>query len=144
MKFTVSQWEHDFLLDWVIFPRTLSQRRNVKTSIPDLRSFCIDPDPDPWIRTLDYGSGSGSFSFCTGFQDAKFLNLFIAIGNRCITLVFKDNMSLRSLKTIEIVVYLNCFACWWKNPDPDPRGPKTYGFYGSGTLVKSNSASSNF
>ncbi len=30
---------------------------------PDPRHFEADPDPGPWIRTLDYGSGSGFCSF---------------------------------------------------------------------------------
>jgi hypothetical protein len=41
-----------------------------------------------------------------------------------LTSIFKDRISLRNNKTAEIMVYLNFFACGWKDPDPDPRGPK--------------------
>jgi hypothetical protein len=35
-------------------------------------------------------------------------------------------------------LFLHFFACRWKDPDPDPRGPKTYGSYqccGSGMFT---------
>ncbi len=36
------------------------------------------------------------------------------------TSVFRDNKSLRSYKTVEIKIFLNYFACGWKDPDLDP------------------------
>ncbi len=41
--------------------------------------------------------------------------------------VFNDKKSLRSHRTVEIKVFINFFACWWK--DPDPGGHKTYGHW---------------
>ncbi len=58
--------------------------------------FETDPYRDPWIRTLDYGSGS--------------YLLYIS---------FNDNKSSRSHKTVEIQILLNFFACWWTDSDPD-------------------------
>jgi hypothetical protein len=44
--------------------------------------------------------------------------LFPYVGT--LTSIFEDKMSLKIHKTIEIKVYLNFFACWWKDPDPFP------------------------
>ncbi len=41
------------------------------------------------------------------------------------TSFFKDNKSKRSHKTVGIKVFLTIFACWEKDPDPDPGGPET-------------------
>jgi hypothetical protein len=74
----------------------------IRNIVPDPCHFAMDPDPDPCIRTLDYGSGSCSFRqwlFC----------LLLTVGT--FTLVFKDNKSLRSHKTVEVKVFLNIFAC---------------------------------
>ncbi len=67
-----------------------------------LGSVLWTTDPDPAL----IGSG---------FQDAnkneffkKFIFLFLTVGTGTIISVFKDNMSLRSHKTVEIMVYLNC------------------------------------
>jgi hypothetical protein len=49
---------------------------------------------------------------------SKFFCLFLPVGT--LTSVFKDNMSLESHKTVEIMVYLNFLACWCKDLDPDP------------------------
>ncbi len=38
------------------------------------------------------------------------------------TSVITENKLLRIHKTVEIKVFLNFLACWWKNPDPG--GPK--------------------
>ncbi len=48
------------------------------------------------------------------------------------TSFLKDKKSKRSLKTVEFKVFLNLLVDL-KNLDPDPGGPKTYGFYGSGS-----------
>ncbi len=48
-----------------------------------------------------------------------------------IYIIFKDKKSLRSHKTVEIKVFLNFFACWWKDPDPYKWlriRSKTYGY----------------
>ncbi len=79
--------------------------------------------------------------FGSGFQDAnkknffslRFFCFFLAV--RTLTVVFKDNMSLRSQKIVEIILYLNLFACWMLMegsgagsvqiiPDPDHRKRK--------------------
>ncbi len=57
-----------------------------------------------WIR--DKHPGSATLVFC----------LFLPMGT--LTLVFKHSMSLRSHKTVGIMIYLNIFAFWWKDPDP--------------------------
>ncbi len=36
------------------------------------------------------------------------------------TSVFKDKMSSRSRKTVELKVFLTIFVWWWKDPDPYP------------------------
>ncbi len=65
-------------------------------------------DPDLWIRTLDYesryGAGSGPALLDSGFN-------FFAYFFLKVTSVFKDNISLRSHKTLEFMDYLNWFAC---------------------------------
>ncbi len=57
--------------------------------------------------------------------------------------VFKDNKSLRSHKTEEIMVFHDFFACCWEDPEPDPYklqiimdpgGQKNSGS-GTGTLI---------
>ncbi len=76
-----------------------------------------DPDADPGgpKRYGSYGSGSGC-----GFGTDK-----------------------KSKKLLEIMVFLTIFDWWWKYPEPDPYlwlkdpdadpwGPRTYGFYGYG------------
>jgi hypothetical protein len=65
--------------------------------------------------------------------------LFYIFGTYCRyiyrILVFKDNKVLRSHTTVEIKVFQKKFPCWWKDPEPHPRGgPKTYGSNWSGTL----------
>jgi hypothetical protein len=57
------------------------------------------------------------------FQSFFLLTVFLTVGGFMmgyITVVFKDNMSLRRDKTAEIMVYFNFFACQWKDPDPEP------------------------
>jgi hypothetical protein len=46
------------------------------------------------------------------------------------TSFFKVKKSLKSHKTAKIRFFSYFFACSWK--DPDPGGPKTYGYYKSG------------
>jgi hypothetical protein len=86
---------------------------------------------------MDDGTGSGSFR---GFQDAnknKFLAYYLpTVGT--FTSVFKDNKSLRSHKTRFYKIF--CFLMEGAgpvhiitDPDPYPGGPKTYGFYGTGS-----------
>ncbi len=71
-------------------------------------------DPDFYILTLDYWSGfvSDSGSFC--FGRSTFTSVFKV----------KNKKSLRSRRTVEIIVYLNFFLLLWK--DPDSWDPKTY------------------
>jgi hypothetical protein len=71
-----------------------------------------DPNPDPWIRTLNYRSEYGSCSFRQWLSSAnknKFFCLLLTVG--AFTSDVKDNKSLRSHKTVEIKVFLNFFAC---------------------------------
>ncbi len=54
----------------------------VKTSLPDPWHF--ETDPDPWIRTLDYGSGSCSFGqWLSSCQQQKVEIFFIFTGTNC-------------------------------------------------------------
>jgi hypothetical protein len=71
-------------------------KNRVNTSVPNPWHF--ETDPDPWIRTLEYGSGSGSgsCSFVSGFQETMqkvcffkvlvetkvFLKIFLVEGSR--------------------------------------------------------------
>ncbi len=65
------------------------------------------------------------------FQDANIRQFFLLLTKGTGTVVFKDNKLIRSHKTLEIKVFLNIFACRWKDPkgqrklmdpttDPDP------------------------
>jgi hypothetical protein len=106
---------------------------NEKRSILDPWRFDPDPYPDP-------------ASFFSGFQ-VFFLNIFLITYRRNFTWIYKDKKLLWSHKTAEVKVFLN-FFCLLKEgsrfgsvqitrePEPNPGGPKTYGFYrsGSGTL----------
>ncbi len=80
------------------------------------------------IRTLHYGSRSGSISFlqwlsrCPQEKIRIFLSFSLYIVGT-LTSVFKANTSLRSLTTVEIMVYLNVVACC---------------IYGTGTLMPKN------
>jgi hypothetical protein len=106
---------------------------------------------DPWIRTLEYesGSGSGLCFFVREFQYANkkyviFLKFFAYyLGTACtFTSVFKDKTLLRSHKTVQSKVFLNFLAYYGRIririhtviTGQDPGGPKTYGS-GSGTLM---------
>ncbi len=62
-----------------------------------------------------------------------FFCLLLSVGT--FAWAFTDNKILRSQKTVEIKVFLKFFAWRWKDLNPDPGSPKTYGFR-SGTLVK--------
>jgi len=96
--------------------------------------------PDPWHLRRILGSthwitDPDPALFVSGQQKMNFMLrtfcLLLTLGT--FTTVLKENMPLRSHKTVEIRVSLNFLACRWK--DPDPGGPKTYGSYavGSGT-----------
>ncbi len=100
--------------------------------------------PD-WIRIQSgsgYGTGSATLLFANAFHDANKkcffskLIFFFFFTVASLTSVFKDNMSLKSHEKVEVMVYLYFFACWWKDPDPDPRGTKTCGSHGSKSLFK--------
>ncbi len=101
-----------------------------KSIVPDLWHF--DTDPDPRIRTLDYGSRffrqwhSNLLKNLVFF--AKIFCLLPTVGST-FTSVLKDKKSLRSHKTVEIEVFLNFFACWWKDPDPYKLLPYGSGFW---------------
>ncbi len=82
------------------------------------------PDPDTALLAVAFRMPKMSFF-------PKFFCFISYFGYGTLTSVFKDNMSFRSHKRVEIMVYLNFLL-------PDPRGPKTYGSYGSGTLLKKN------
>ncbi len=77
-----------------------------------------------WSNSILQCSGSMTFWYGSGSRAPysriririqillpKFFCLFITVGT--LTSVFKSNMSLRSHKTVEIMVYLNLFAGWW-------------------------------
>ncbi len=88
---------------------------------PDLNPA---PDPDPAL-------------FISGFQDINkniffptLFYLFLTVGTVNLH-QFSKITSLRSHKTVKVKVFLNCFASYWK--DPDPGSPKTYESYGSGS-----------
>ncbi len=78
------------------------------------------PDPDPWIHTLDYESGS--FSFVSAFKETKkcFL-VIITVGT--FTLVLKDSKSLRSHISVELKGFSLSFGLvmevYWSKSDPD-------------------------
>ncbi len=83
------------------------------TSVPDQWHF--ESDPDPWIRTFGYGSGSRSCSFrqwllrCQQkifFLSSRFLLITFC---RTFTSVFEDRKSLRSHKTAKIMVFFLIF-----------------------------------
>jgi HrpA-like RNA helicase len=68
----------------------------------------INSAPDSVIRTTDYGSGSCSLlQWLLRWQPKKFIqsffSLFLTVG--IFTSVFKDSNSLRSNKTVEILVF---------------------------------------
>ncbi len=110
-----------------------SYRQN---SLSDLLHF--EADPDPWIRKLDYRSGSDSCSFRQWLQDGtkkSFSSKFFA-WNIYISLQ-------RSHKTVDIKAFLNfllfCGRMWIRTDNNYISGsgsvsgrPKTYGS-GSGS-----------
>jgi hypothetical protein len=131
---------------------TLGSTRRSRVSRVYFTMFLIH-DILMWIRirgsmplTIDPNPGSGSCYFrhwpsrCLQkliFKQFFFLLLF----EDTFTSFFKDKKYKRSNKTVGFKVFLNFFACWEKDLDPDlwlmnpdPGGPKTYGS-GSGTLV---------
>jgi hypothetical protein len=65
--------------------------------------------------------------FGNGFQDVNknefFLRFFLLI-SYCtyINISLQDNILFYESQKGEIMVYLNFLACWWKDPDPDPKG----------------------
>ncbi len=67
---------------------------------------------------------SGFVTFWSGSVDPYHRN-YLPITELTIYIIFCDKKLLRSQKTVEIKVFLNLFACWWKDlkPDPDPGGP---------------------
>jgi hypothetical protein len=58
--------------------------------------------------------------------------------------IFKNKKSKRSHKAVGIKVFLTFFAWWYKDPDPDPGGPKTCGSGGSGSDFGSGGSGSDF
>ncbi len=96
----------------------------IQTSDPYL--WLTDPDADPGVLKT-YGSyrpGSGTLV--------------------CLHHSSKIKSHKKSHKTVEIMVFLNIFSWWWKDPEPDSyfwltdpdadtRGPKIYGSCGSGS-----------
>ncbi len=66
-------------------------------------TFCVDP----WICKLDMDPGILHLSAVGHYKNEFFSNFFclvLTVGT--LTSVFKDNMSLRSHKTVEIMDYL--------------------------------------
>ncbi len=91
-------------------------------------------DPDPLIRTLDFGYGSRIrlLIFLTGAFKMSNISFFIFFTVVTFTSVFKTNMSLRSYKTVEVMVYINFLLVVEAGSvqiitdlDPDPRGLKS-------------------
>ncbi len=88
-------------------------------------------DPDPWMRTLDYGSGSESRSFCQRLsrfqQTVSFFSkgvcllrvLSVGTGTGTFTSDYKEKKS-RSPKTLEIRCFLNFLFLLMEVSDPDP------------------------
>ncbi len=91
---------------------------------------------DPRIRSNTYSAiffRTDSLEFSPFKTPEEFcLSVFVFLTVGTLTSVFKDSMSLRSHKTVEIMVYLTFFACWSGSVqivmelDPDPRVPNTY------------------
>jgi hypothetical protein len=69
----------------------------------------FETDSDPWIRTLDYGSGS---YFFRQWLPRKFLRLFLF--ESTFTSVFKDKKSLKSHKTVEIDISKKFLLVDWR------------------------------
>ncbi len=125
--------------DWQTACSALSKARDYGTQ-------CVLWIPDKSGSVpLTYGSGTGSWFFglwLTRCQQ-KIIFLLFTFWRGTFTLVCIDKKSKKSHnKVVEIKVILTSFACWWKDPDqykvitdPDPGGPKTYGFYGSGSTT---------
>ncbi len=70
---------------------------------------------------LTYGSGSRSCCFCqrmTRCQKNLSFEVYCFLPLKGIYAVKKKS------KILEIKVLFTFFACWWKDPDPDPGGPK--------------------
>jgi hypothetical protein len=79
--------------------------QKINPSVLDPSHLDRDTDPGPWIRTLDYGSGSSlliSFFFYLFF-------FLLTVGTVTVIVVFKDNKSFRNHKTVQIKVFLNFF-----------------------------------
>ena len=98
----------------------------VRPYLPSVFQCHFETDPDPWIRTLDLDPNlyPDPALHVTVFQETnkkyrKCFCLLLTVGT--FTSVFKDSKSLRCHKTKQLKLrFLNFFACWWKDPDPDP------------------------
>ncbi len=93
----------------------------IKTHKCVIKHICIDQCSGS--MTFWNGSGSGAFSWSFSSLPSstkkkvfpKFFCVFLTLGT--LTFVFKDNMSLRSHKAEEIMLYVYFSAQWWKDPD---------------------------
>ncbi len=86
------------------------------TCVPGSSSFVTHPYLDSRIRTTGYGSGSCSFSSVTFKMLPSFFAYYLpkVFVQYCTCSTFKDIKLLGSHKIVEIKVFSNFFACWWK------------------------------
>jgi hypothetical protein len=86
-----------------------------KAVFPDPLHIGTGLDPDPVFFLL-----AMAFKYIQKIFFPRFFCSFLNVGT--LTAVFKDNMSLRSQKTVKIMVNLNFFSCLlfffsWKDPE---------------------------
>ncbi len=93
-------------------------------------------DPDPLFLSVTFKKATKIYHSCFAYY---------LLFEGTLTSFFKDKKSQRSHKTVGIKIFLNVFAWWEKDPDPnlwltdpDPGHQKSYGFYqccGSGMFI---------
>ncbi len=119
-----------------IWPRGNGSRSVAPLSVADPWNFVTDPGPE-WIHgsiPLPHRSGCGSgscyFRQWPSRHQQNFSLCFLLITFwRYIYTFFKVKKSERSHKTVGIHVFFTTFAdpvLWLMDPNPDPRGPKTW------------------
>ncbi len=106
------------------FGRRPTERQQRVRTLSTFLLVCIAAPQCSGSVTFWYRSGSGSCSFlqwlsrCQKMFFSCFFCLLLSEGT--LSSFFKDKKLARTHKTVVIKVFLNFFACWWKDPDPDP------------------------